>query len=460
MDRFAHPTREKPLSVSQMTRLIKGALEQTFPRVWLVGEISNFKRASSGHWYFSLKDAEAQIRCNMWRSYTHGVPFRPADGAEVLVGGNLNVYAPRGEYSLIVEQMEELGLGRLRAQFERLKARLAAEGLFHPDHKKPLPLLPRKIGIVTSPTGAALRDILRVLGARFAGLHVLIFPARVQGDGAAYEIAEGIRYLDQRGQCDVIIVGRGGGSEEDLWCFNEEVTARAIFEARTPIISAVGHEVDITIADYVADLRAATPSNAAELVVRSHTEYRQAVDLFQRSMERAMQRKLLILRNRINISESHPIFTAVRSRVHDAQRRLADLDYRMQRRVDELLQNRRLRLLRAVESLSIEQLAARAMLLATRLATADRELTQSAGGHLERNRQLLAGLAHRLQDLSPLKVLSRGYAAVYDSKDRVLRDPADVRIGELIRVRLDKGELNARVVDKPRDAVQQNLFDE
>ncbi len=206
-------SKEKPMTVSQVTDNVKGALER-LPPIWLVGEISNFKRAGSGHWYFSLKDGQSQIRCNMWRSYTSHVRFRVNDGAEVLVRGSLNVYAPRGEYSLVVEQMEEMGMGRLRMEFERLKAQLQKEGLFEQAHKKPLPLLPRKVGIVTSPTGAAIRDMLRVMRERFAGIHVLIFPARVQGEGASAEIAMGIQWLDNL-NCDATIIGRGGGAEED-----------------------------------------------------------------------------------------------------------------------------------------------------------------------------------------------------------------------------------------------------
>ena len=209
--------RRNPLTVTQLTGRIKGQLERSFPHVWVVGEISNFKVAGSGHWYFSLKDDRAQIRANMWRSATANVSFRPKDGMEVLVAGSMNVYPPRGDYSLIVESIQEMGLGKLRQEFERLKAKLQAEGLFDPAHKKRLPLLPRKIGLVTSPTGAAVRDILRVLESRFPGLHVLLFPARVQGEGAAEEINAGIRYLDRHGNCDALIVGRGGGSEQDLW---------------------------------------------------------------------------------------------------------------------------------------------------------------------------------------------------------------------------------------------------
>jgi len=460
MERAAPPSRDRPLSVSQLTHRIKATLERGFPRIWIVGEISNYKRAGSGHWYFSLKDADSQVRCAMWRSYTHQVRFRPTDGAEVLIAGALNVYPPRGEYSLIVEQMEEVGLGRLRAELERLKARLMAEGLFDPAHKKPLPLLPTKVGIVTSPTGAAIRDILRVLRVRFAGLHVLIFPVRVQGEGAAREIAEGIRYLDSHGDCDVLIVGRGGGSEEDLWSFNEEIVVRAIFEASTPIISAVGHEVDTTLSDHVADLRAATPSNAAELVVRSRAEYAQTIQLCLRTMEKAVQHRLLMIANRVKLSESNPIFVAVRSRINDAMRRLAELEHGLLRRTQESLQNRRFRLIRAGEALSPEHLMGRARLLEQRLGTADRELGARVLMVVRTRREQFGGLVNRLEDLSPLKILGRGYAAVFDDTGRVLRDPDKVKPGTLIRARLQHGDLHARVIEARQQTVQESLFDE
>jgi len=451
-------SRSKPLSITSLTQRVKHTLEASFPYIWVVGEITNFKRAASGHWYFNLRDANSQVRCNMWRTATGNVRFRPTDGKEVLVSGSLNVYPPRGEYSLIVESMEEVGLGRLRQAFEQLKQKLQAEGLFDPAHKRPLPLLPRKIGVVTSSTGAAIRDILRVLSKRFAGMQVLLYPARVQGEGAGAEIAEGIGWLDRHGGCDLLIVGRGGGSEEDLWCFNEEIVARAIFAARTPLISAVGHQTDITIADFVADVSAATPSHAAEIAVKSREEYGKTIDLLVHTLDRAMQRKLLLLKNRINISESHPIFISVRSRVNDYQRRLSDLEYRLQKRLFELVADRRLRLMRGGERLNPDKLRGRARLAAGRLAEADRELYRKIDRQLDSASQKLVVLVRRLQDLSPLKTLARGYAAVFTRENKVVKHPADVSLGELVRIRLAEGELSARIVDQERRAVQQDLF--
>ncbi len=453
------PTREQPLSVSELTVRVKSALERKFPYLWVVGEISNFRRASSGHWYFSLKDAQSQLRCNMWRSQTARVGFQPRDGMEVLAAGALNVYQPRGEYSLIVSHIEERGLGRLKVEFERLKAKLREEGLFDAEHKRPLPLLPRKIGVVTSPTGAALRDILRVLRMRFAGVHVLIAPARVQGEGAAAEIARGVHLLDRYGQCDLIIAGRGGGSEEDLWAFNEEAVARAIFASQTPVISAVGHEIDFTIADFVADARAATPSNAAEMAVRSRQEYRQTIRALRHAMDRALQRRILTLRDRVGSSERHPIFLRVRSRINDCQRRMAELEAAMARRVTALARDRETRLTRASQRLRLDALRARVSLLANRLEAAGRDLDRRARERLEDRATRLATLAGRLADLSPLRILGRGFAAVYSQKDKLVRSPRDVRIGEIIHVRLAEGRIRARVIEEERLAEQAGLFD-
>ena len=449
----------KPLTVGQLSHQIKAHLEGQFPRVWVIGEISNFKAAASGHWYFSLKDDRSQIRANIWRSIANRLSLRPKDGMEVLVSGSLNVYQPRGEYSIVIDQIQEVGVGRLRLEFEALKKRLMEEGLFDASHKVPLPLLPRKIGIVTSATGAALRDMLRVLGHRFAGIHILIAPARVQGKGAAEEIAVGIQYLDRFGGCDVIIAGRGGGSEEDLWAFNEEIVARAIFAAETPVISAVGHEVDFTIADFVADVRAATPSNAAELVVLSRTEYQKMIDLAQQRLHRGMQNHILRMRSRVKVSESHPIFMKIRSRINDLQRRLADLDYRMVRRIESTYQNRSMRIRESRAVLDPRKLRQTASGLETRLQHAKRQLAERMKVRFEYASQRYAAMVMRLADLSPLRVLSRGFSVVYDSKNKLVRHPEQVRIGEVLRVQMAEGELYTRAIEAPRRIEQQDLFD-
>ncbi len=261
-------TERSVLTVSQLAAQLAAMVEERFPAVWVEGEISNFKVYQSGHAYFTLKDDTAQMRCVLFRNRARRIRFTPGDGLSVLAFGAIEIYAQRGEYSLVVELLEPRGLGALQLAFEQLKERLAAEGLFDPARKRALPRFPRKIGIVTSPTGAAIRDMLRVIGRRFGQIHIVIAPAKVQGEGAAQEVAQGVRDLNALGDVDVIIVGRGGGSLEDLWAFNDEMLARTIAASKVPVISAVGHEVDFTIADFVADLRAPTPSAAAELVVR------------------------------------------------------------------------------------------------------------------------------------------------------------------------------------------------
>lgn len=453
-------SRNNPLQVSQLTQYVKDALEQGFPPFWLTGEISNFKRASSGHLYFSLKDGQSQIRVNMWRSSAARVTFPLRDGMEVLVFGQLSVYAPRGEYSFVVRQVEELGVGRLQAEFERLKAKLQSEGLFDAQFKQPLPFLPRKIGVVTSPTGAAVRDILRVLRKRFEGVHILIAPARVQGQGAAEEIAGAIHFLDQFGACDVLIVGRGGGSIEDLWCFNEEVVARAIFAARTPIIAAVGHETDFTIADFVADMRAATPSNAAEIAIRSQAEYAKMVESLRTGLAARLQRRLMVLRNRVRISESNPIFQRIRGRLNDHQRTLAELEYRMHACIGQRLQDVSRRLDRAERSLHPQHLQARLDLLVSRLHHAEADAERNINDRLEQARTRWAYLVDALDKLSPLKVLGRGYAVVMDQKQRAVRSPQEVQYGDLVDVRVRDGSFKARVIDDTERLVHQpSLFE-
>ncbi|MDE3058960.1 MAG: exodeoxyribonuclease VII large subunit [Bacteroidota bacterium] len=294
------------LTVTEITRRIKGVLEMGFSEVWVEGEISNFKQHSSGHWYFTLKDEGAQLSAVMWRSRAAQVLFRPTDGMKVLLRGNITVYEPRGNYQIDCLQIQPLGAGELQLAFERLKKKLQAEGLFDGEHKKPLPLYPERIGIVTSPTGAAIRDMLNILTRRFPGLDIILVPVKVQGIGAAEEIAEAIHSLNDYGNVDVMIVGRGGGSLEDLWAFNEEIVARAIYDSAIPVISAVGHEIDFSIADFVADLRAPTPSAAAELVVRDRAEVLETLRNFCYTMQQHVSAIINSKKERVHyLRESH-----------------------------------------------------------------------------------------------------------------------------------------------------------
>ncbi len=458
MNHQAGQLRDKPMTVSQLTSMIKSHLEPEFPQLWMMGEISNFSRASSGHLYFSLKDKGAQIRATMWRSQAQALSINPKDGLEVIVQGGVNVYAPRGEYSLMVTKMEEVGLGRLRQAFDELKLKLHKEGLFDVDRKKTLPMMPKRVGVVTSPTGAAFRDIVRVMRKRYAGVHILLYPVRVQGESAAGEIANAIAILDQQYSCDVLIVGRGGGSEEDLWAFNEEVVARAIAACQTPIISAVGHEVDITIADFTADVRAATPSHAAELVVKSLTEYSQMIRIQVKNLDQLMARSLTRLRMKIHRLETHPSFERLRSKINDSQRRLLDLEFRLDKGLKTWLSERVRRLEQASHGLRPDRLKHLGIQLGDRLL--------NSGVNLERNiERIQAGYQQRvsiansrLHDLSPQRILDRGYAVVYDHKGELVKARTEVKPGEVIRVQLAHDHLHARVVEQDR-AEQTNLFE-
>ncbi|HUV38053.1 MAG TPA: exodeoxyribonuclease VII large subunit [Planctomycetota bacterium] len=386
-------------TVSEITRAVKATLESTFGRVWVTGEVSNLRKPQSGHVYLTLKDATSQLSAVMFRGVASRVKFDLADGMQVLVGGEITVYEARGNYQVIVTAIEPRGVGALELAFKQLVEKLRAEGLFDEAHKKPIPRFPRHIAVVTSPTGAAIRDILQVTHRRFPGMHVTIYPVRVQGEGSAAEVAEGIRELNRMGGFDVIITGRGGGSLEDLWAFNEEVVARAIFASRIPVVSAVGHEIDVTISDLVADLRAPTPTAAAELVVPRRAD---------------LETELLDIARRLR--------HALQGRVETSRARLGTLAVRVGPRQ-----------LRG----HVRQLIQRTDDLGTRLGVSLRALVRTLA-------ERLRGDAGRLESLSPLKVLERGYA-ITRTKSGVLRDARDVTVGDVIDTILFRGRLTSRV---------------
>src|SRR5881296_2728361 len=323
------PGEKRIYTISEITFEIKRTLENQFGEIWLQGEISNFKHHTSGHMYFTLKDDRAQVKAACFRNSNRYLKFRPEDGLEVIVRGRISVYEPRGDYQIIVEHMEPVGVGSLQLAFEQLKEKLRKEGLFDEAHKKALPLLPQKIGIVTSPTGAAIRDILRILKRRNASLHVLIYPANVQGAGAAHEIAAGVRYFSTRDDIDVILVGRGGGSIEDLWAFNEEVVARAIFQSRIPVISAVGHEIDFTISDFVADLRAPTPSAAAEMVSGAREELSATVRSLYGRLVQAIRLEIERRRSILERLSRNRAFEVAPNKIREFQQRFDEATLRM-----------------------------------------------------------------------------------------------------------------------------------
>lgn len=440
------PDRDHVYSVLELTLLVKNVLEGEFPALWVRGELSNVRRADSGHLYFNLKEGkEAVLACAMWRGPARGLAFEPKDGTEVEAFGGIDVFAPRGSYQLIVREMRPAGIGALLLQLEELKRRLAAEGLFDPARKRPLPRFPRRVGVVTSPTGAAVRDIVTVLRARWPSIGIVLAPVRVQGEGAAAEIAAAIERFNRLGDVDVLIVGRGGGSIEDLWAFNEEAVVRAIAASAIPVVSAVGHEIDTTLADFAADRRAATPSNAAEIVAPSRDEVAARVRALDLRLGRAVRDHVARLRQRYAAALAHYGF-----------RRQRDIVDRHRQRVDDALERMRLALRRALAAARarLERAAGGYGLRAFgRAIEARREAVRGLAARLERaaaegvgRRRARAGaLAGRLRALSPRLVLERGYCLARRADGTLLRAAEGLAVGEPITVEFARGEVDARV---------------
>jgi len=433
-------------TVSQINSEIRTLLETSFPLIWVQGELSNLARPSSGHLYFSLKDSAAQVRCAMFRSRNQLLRFRPQDGAQVLVRARVGLYEARGDYQLIVEHLETAGDGALRLAFEALKERLAREGLFAADRKHPLPQRVRRLGVITSPDGAAIRDILTVLRRRFPALPVLLYPIPVQGDKAAPAIAEAIGRACQDGRCDALIVARGGGSLEDLWAFNDEKVARAIAECPTPVISGVGHEVDITIADLVADLRAPTPSAAAEAVSPDSRELLAHVQRNRARLERQIRLTLRELDQRLGwlrqrLHRQHP-----ERRLQQQGQRVDELEQRLHRAWQHSQTMRASQLERLDRALRRASPTHRIQRLEAQRQALERRLLQAASAHLRYRRGQLEGLTRALHDLSPLATLARGYAVVIrPANNEIVRDSATVAVGERVHAYLANGSLTCQV---------------
>jgi exodeoxyribonuclease VII large subunit len=434
-------------TVSELTDRVRAALEEHFPAFWVEGEISNLRTPGSGHAYFTLKDDSAQIRAVLFRNRLRRVRFDPADGLHVVAFGSLEVYAQRGEYQLVVELMEPRGVGALQVAFEQLKTRLQAEGLFDARRKRPLPRFPRKIGIVTSASGAAIQDLLRVIGRRFDGLHLVIRPVRVQGDGAATEIAEGLADLNALGDVDVIIVGRGGGSLEDLWAFNEEVVARAIVASKAPVVSAVGHEADFTIADFVADLRAPTPSAAAELVVREKVAVADGLRDLRERLARAVARRVDSHRDRFRLSMERRVLTDPSRMLRDAYRQLDERELRLRSAARTSHRHAGHRLALGTQRLSAAGPVARVENGRGQLGRLHARLGAAATRAFDRSQHRLGLLAGRLDGLSPLAVLGRGYSLTRTPSGEVVRSARQVRPRDPVTVLLSEGSLDCRIVD-------------
>ncbi|MBE3109972.1 MAG: exodeoxyribonuclease VII large subunit [Acidobacteria bacterium] len=431
--------RDLVYTVSQVTEIVKTALEVAFPQVWVEGEVSGYKKAASGHVFFNLKDEKSVIKAVMWQSTAKRIAFDLKDGLKVICRGKISVYEPRGDYQLYVDLVEPKGKGALQLAFEQLKEKLKAEGLFDEKRKKKLPLRPRTIGVVTSSTGAAIRDILRVLERRYAKLHIVIYPAKVQGEGAAGEIVEGIDALGAWPGIDVLIVGRGGGSIEDLWAFNEEPVARAIARSPVPVISAVGHEVDVTIADFVADVRASTPSAAAEMVIETEEAFAERISSQARRLGELLRYSLQDMRADVADLAQHRIF-------QNFQVKLANLG----RRVDEL-ETRGKNVLRA-ERQAIAEHKGAALLASERLGNIARRMLRDHRAAWER-------LTATLDALSPLAVFKKGYAAVWKNGGLLLaRRIEDIVEDETVLVSFFKGEFSARVESVDRKKLLESRF--
>jgi exodeoxyribonuclease VII large subunit len=438
---------DRILSVGELTQAIKEMLSGAFPGQWVKGEISGYRGPQpSGHLYFKLKDAEAQLDCAMFKANVTKLGFTPKDGLEVEAFGEINVYAPRGNYQLVVKQMRVAGIGALLAQLEELKRRLTAEGLFDAARKQPLPRFPRTIGVVTSPVGAAVRDIVKVLRARWPGIRIVLAPVKVQGEGAAAEIAAAIGRFDRWGGADLLIVGRGGGSIEDLWAFNEEVVVRAIAAASTPIISAVGHEVDTTLADFAADVRAATPSNAAEIAVRDSKAVRRELAEHVRRVDTLVRNRLDRLRHVLESLLKQHGFRRVHDLFQHWQQRTDDLRERLEAGVRAVLQAARERLAHAHAAYGLREALPRRIADA-RLALEGwpKRLTDVMVAQiLERTRRADA-LADRLRALSPMRVLDRGYAIVEGPAGGFVRSADELGAGDGVVLRFARGEADATV---------------
>lgn len=450
-DRHAAPVaRERQrtvLTVSDLTANIRAILENAYSEVWVEAEISNCRLWNTGHLYFTLKDPGAQIKAVMFKSDVRTLKFKAEDGLHVIVRGRISVYEPKGEYQIVCERMEPHGLGALQLAFDQLKRRLQTEGLFDAARKRPLPALPRKIGIVTSLDGAAIRDIIKVLGRRYPNAHLVIRPARVQGDGAAGEVARGITDIVKVPGIDVVIVGRGGGSVEDLWAFNDEAVARAIVASPVPIISAVGHEVDFTIADFAADVRAPTPSAAAEMVVARKEDFCNHIDRLSQRLTGAVRGSIARLESRVHLLNRRPGFAGWSARLALRGRHCAETTHAL-RHAARASVARRLRAFQALR-LQLEQydLRRRFGTVRARLARVDGTLRAAALHRHHRAETRLHNCAARLDSLSPLAVLGRGYAVVWDeSRTRVIRKASEVTPGDGVRVTLSEGELRCEVV--------------
>jgi exodeoxyribonuclease VII large subunit len=435
----AEPPSRRIYGVRELVTAVRTHLEKAFPDVWVEGEISNYRPAESGHIYLTLKDGDSQLRVVMFRAQARLLRFRPQNGMQVITRGRITMYEARGEMQLLAEFMEPMGAGALQVAFEQLKAKLAAEGLFAPERRKPLPVLPRRIGVITSPRGAVIQDILNVLQRRHQSLNVLIYPAQVQGASAASEVSAGAFAVD------VIILARGGGSVEDLAAFNDETLARAIAASRIPVISAVGHETDFTICDFVADLRAPTPSAAAEIVIRSQQELQQSVSALRERLRRAVQYKLLFYRQSLASLESRSVFARMEDAIARRQQRVDELCFRLESLMRARLGGASRRLDLGVFRLRQRDLRQQLRMRERELLSRFEALSAAIRRYLMGRRSRLEQASGKIESLSPSAILERGFSLIFDAHGTLVKDVSQLQPGDRIQARLSRGQFDARV---------------
>jgi exodeoxyribonuclease VII large subunit len=444
-------TGPKVFTVAEFTEALRELIDREFGTVWISGEISGCKVAASGHYYFTLKDGEAQLKAVCFKGTARYLKFKPRDGVAVIARGRLDVYPGRGEYQLIVEMLEPQGYGALQFAFEQLKKRLSLEGLFDASRKRPLPKLPMRIGLVTSPSGAVIQDMLNVLLRRFPGLHIRLYPAQVQGEGSVEAVCRGLKYFSRAGWAQVVIIARGGGSLEDLWTFNEEAVARAIAASTIPVISAVGHETDFTIADFVADLRAPTPSAAAELVICTREQLFDQIATTRKKLEQAARYRIVQSARRLHVLGVDRATTVLHRAIGRRAQRIDELDYLARDRTRAAIEARR-RALRDLEArLRRQDVRLRFAEARHRLKTAEAAITQAMHLRLSKAHNRLAPAVAHLTQLSPLKILDRGYALVQTTEGRLVKSASDAPLGADVRIRLAHGQLGATVTSATPD---------
>lgn len=445
----------RPLTISELNESVKRELELRFASVWIEGEILDFFDAHSGHWYFTLHDGDSQIKAACYKGRNSRIRFKPFDGLQVRVHGKLSLYAPRGEYQILVESLEPVGEGALKVAFEQIKLKLGKDRLFDEEFKRPLPYLPKRVGVVTSPNGAAFHDILNVLSRRTKTVSIVLIPTRVQGETAPEEIREAIilanefsKNADEKDKIDVLIVGRGGGSTEDLWAFNEERLARTIFASEIPVISAVGHEIDFSISDFVADVRAATPSAAAEIVAEREDNIEAFIRQKTLDMFQIIEYKILQSRSDLQEFALSPVFSEFPQRIKDWKYELEDAQERIADALSETIKTRTKNLEKLSKRLSPVKLASNLGDKKTRLARLEQKNIAAVRAKINFKDERLKIEMASLDALSPLSVLSRGFTIVKTEKDEILRDVMKVKINDKLKIQLANGKLEARVIDK------------